>query len=83
MTDTSAAPAAQYIHVILTREDWERLVRLADSAAQVSEQSAEDAEDYDPDEGPDMDWITSRHEHASTAQAFAARLRESVTDGHQ
>jgi hypothetical protein len=66
------------VTVTLTREDWERLVRLADSAAQVSAQSAEDAEDYDPEEGPDTDWIASRHERAEAGQAFATRLRESV-----
>lgn len=78
MTDTSATPATERVHVTLTRDDWERLVRLADTAAQVSAQSAEDAEDYDPDEGPDADWITSRHERAESARAFADRLRESV-----
>lgn len=78
MTDTSATPTTEHVHVTLTREDWERLVRLADSAAQVSAQSAEDAEEYDPDEGPDTDWIASRHERAESARAFAARLRESV-----
>lgn len=78
MTDISATPATEHVHVTLTRDDWERLVRLADSAAQVSAQSAEDAEDYDPDEGPDADWITGRHERADSARAFAARIRESI-----
>ena len=67
------------VTVTLTREDWERLVSLADSAAQVSAQSAEDAEDYDPEEGPDADWIASRHERAEAGRAFATRLRDSVT----
>lgn len=75
MPDTST----EEVTVTLTREDWERLVRLADSAAQVSAQSAEDAEDYDPEEGPDADWIASRHERAEASRAFATRLRESVT----
>jgi hypothetical protein len=74
MPDTST----EDVTVTLTREDWERLVRLADSAAQVSAQSAEDAEDYDPEEGPDTDWIASRHERAEAGLAFATRLRESV-----
>jgi hypothetical protein len=78
MTDTSTTTASEHVHVTLTREDWERLVRLADSAARVSAQSAEDAEDYDPDEGPDADWISSRHERAESARAFAVLLRESI-----
>jgi len=83
MTDTSTTTDSEHVHVTLTREDWERLVRLADSAAQVSAQSAEDAEDYDPDEGPDADWITSRHERADSARAFAARIRESIEAASQ
>ncbi|RPE73737.1 MULTISPECIES: hypothetical protein [unclassified Frondihabitans] len=67
------------VTVTLAREDWERLVRLADNAAQVSAQSVEDAEDYDPEEGPDADWIASRHERAEAGRAFSTRLRESVT----
>ena len=83
MTDTSTTTASEHVHVTLTREDWERLVRLADSAAQVSAQRAEDAEDYDPDEGPDADWITSRHARADSARAFAARIRESIEAASQ
>ncbi|WIE56313.1 hypothetical protein [Curtobacterium sp. MCBD17_003] len=83
MTDTSPTPATEHVTVTVTlaREDRERLVRLANSVAHVSEQSAEDAEDYDPDEGPDVDWITSRHERADDARAFVAHLRVSVTTG--
>ncbi len=83
MTDTSTTTASEHVHVTLTREDWERLVRLADRAAQVSAQSAEDAEDYDHDEGPDADWISSRHERAESARVFATRLRTSIEPSSQ
>ncbi|MBF4629562.1 hypothetical protein [Curtobacterium flaccumfaciens] len=69
------------VQITLDREDWARIVRLAESSAEVSTQSAEDAEDWDPDEGPDFEWIEGRRRGAVAAREFAARVRQQVEEG--
>lgn len=69
------------VQVTLSRDDWEGIMRLTERSAQIAAQSAEDAEDYDPDEGPDEAWIEGRHRGAAAARELADRVRQQVEEG--
>lgn len=69
------------VQITLSREDWERIVRLTESSAQVAMQSAEDADEWDPDDGPDFDYIEGRRRGAAAARDFADRVRQQVEEG--
>jgi hypothetical protein len=68
------------VQITLSREDWERIVRLAESSAKVSMQSAHDADEWDPNEGPDFEWIMGRRRNAIAAREFADRVRQQVEE---
>jgi hypothetical protein len=72
---------SEAVQITLEREDWERIVRLVESSAKVSMQSAEDADEWDPDEGPDFEWIEGRRRGAVAAREFADRVRQQVEEG--
>lgn len=74
MTESNATPATEHVQVTLQRDDWDRILRLVNSAVPVAAQSVEDAYDWDENEGPDTDWIESRERAHKEAEAFRGRV---------
>lgn len=74
MTESNATPSTEHVQVTLQRDDWDRIVRLVNSAVPVAAQSVEDAYDWDENESPDTDWIKSRERAHEEAAAFRDRV---------
>jgi hypothetical protein len=69
------------VQVTLDREDWERILRLVQTAVPVAAQSLDDAYDWDENDGPDTDWIEARERSAQDARALSERVTAAVQSG--
>ena len=72
---------SETVQITLSREDWAAIVRLTERSATAATESADDAEDFDPDEGPDYESLVANRERERAARELAERVRQQVEEG--